>query len=528
MDHGSDRFLGQLIGGRYRVHAKLIRGGMGWIYRATQEPLGREVALKVLRREYLDDTTAVRRFEKEAMAISRLNHPHIVTIYDFGRTEDGELFIAMEYLNGRSLREVLDDDGKLPHDRALKIIEGIVSGLVEAHRLGIMHRDLKPENVMLLEQYDRDFVKILDFGLARSIEESQQLTQQDMIPGTPNYIPPERVNGLADDLRSDLYSLGAMWFELVCGEIPFDGSTSIKIIVKHLQEPPPRPTERGASMPAAAEELILRLLAKRPEERPDSAEQLLTLLHELSSAGWVVRSATQVASRATHVPDLSLFGEEDLEIPDLNFASALGLDELEKELSEEVPIALTKKKNTATRSLVPVDTSMDAVVRLTKVKSTTEPDRAPIQSIAEAAGALGMSRSVEDVARNMVRFLSSRFDSVAVVDRRETGIRVIDAAGLDNFDDAALLFGEAGMLWDLVERGEAYYGPPLRTPEWTRFYVGVVRRVPGGMLLAALKRDGQPALLVYADHESETLRDDLKDAATLLREAAAALTVLSF
>ena len=532
MSPRKDRLIGRTIGGRYYVEEKLVRGGMGWIYRATQKPLDREVALKVLRREYLDDDTAVARFEEEAVAISRLNHPHIVTIFDFGRTDDGELFIAMELIRGRSLRQVLEADGKLSNSRAFNVIEGITAGLVEAHRQGIMHRDLKPENVMLLENHDSDFVKILDFGLARSIEDTRNLTQQDMIPGTPNYIAPERVNGVASDLRSDLYSLGALWFELLTGKIPFDDATSIKIIVKHLQEPAPKPSEHGAdpALPPVVEDLILQLMAKKPEERPDSASALLDILHSFqTSSGWVVRSATQVAARATHVPDLSIFNDS-VEIPDLNFASALGLDELAKLTTDvEAPIALTKKKSKATRSHVPVDTSDAAVVLLTQVKASIPKEREPIESIAEAAGFLGRARSIDDVAVTMSRFLLSRFDRAAVLDlrdRQQTLPSLLTAVGIE--PGALAYFNETPEIWSTVERGEAYYGPPLSGAQWTRFYVGVSGHVPGGFLLAALKRDGLPALLIYADHDDSALHDDLKDAATLLREAAAALTVLSF
>lgn len=532
-----DPLLGHTVAGRYHVVRKLSQGGMGAIYLATQQPLGREVALKVLLNTVAHDETAVQRFEQEARAVSRLRHPHIITLYDFGRTEDGRLFIAMEFLDGESLRDAVQKAGRLPYRRALHVVKGIVSGLAEAHRLGIMHRDLKPENVMLVNQAgDPDFVKMLDFGLARSVaaqETDARLTQQNTIPGTPAYLPPERAAGVDDDLRSDLYSLGALWFELLCGRPPFDGDSAIKIIVRHMQEPAPSPRAAGAdpALPPAMEALVSRLLEKQPERRPESAEALLKELLGLeSSDSWTVASATQVAARATHVPRLSALAleEEEDALGELGELGELRFEPLSLAELDEEPIALTRRKGPPAGAPAANDTSEAAVVLLTRVKAPQPPARAPLTSIAEAASRVGGAKNLLDVAQVLVDYLRSRFERVAVVDRRFPPSRVLDAFGTTTGDDTARAFDQNDALWQLVARGEAYYGPALQGPAWSAFYSALSGQAPGGMLVAALKRDGAPAFLVYAAHASPQLHPELKDAATLLKEAAAALTVLSF
>jgi serine/threonine protein kinase len=535
----TDPLVGTMLAGRYRVLRPLQQGGMGAIYAASQEPLGREVALKVLKDAYAGDATAIGRFEKEARAVSRLGHPHIVTIFDFGHTDDGQLFLAMELLRGRSLRQVLDAERRIGWRRSVRIVRGIVMGLVEAHRNGIMHRDLKPENVMLVEQAgDPEFVKLLDFGLARTVKsdpnaDESQLTQQNMIPGTPNYISPERVNGVANDLRSDLYSLGAMWFELLTGQLPFPAETSIKIIVRHLQDPAPRASQHGAEaeLPAAVDNLIYQLMSKRPDDRPDSAQALLATLNSLDELdAWAVASASQIHKEATQTPDVSGWASE--QSVDFDFAPITGgalssLAMLEHEEQSE-PIELTVRKGEVSSAPPPSDTSEAAVVLLTRVKAPKQVPRKALHSIADAATQLSQARTVNEVSRVTIDYLRSRYTRAAVVDLRKHPLRVVECWGTAPVAEVEAAFAGAPRLMDTVSSGEAYYGPPIAGADWDALHKRISGGRPGGVLLAALRRNKRPALLVYADHDGGELFTDLSDAARLLKEIAAALTTMRF
>ncbi len=328
-----DALIGRVVADRYEVLRKLNQGGVGAVYLAMQRPLDRPVALKVLLKKHADDPTAIRRFEKEAAAVARLAHAHIVTLYDFGSTDVGDLYIAMELLRGQSVRELLDAAGYITWERSLHIMLGVTRALVAAHAQKIAHRDLKPENIMLVESNgDLDFAKVLDFGLARSITatEGPQITRHDVIPGTPAYMSPERANGVSDDPRSDLYALGAMWFELLVGEPPFPGETSIKVILRHVHETPRRPSQAQPAnpVPSFVDELVLRLLEKSPDARPPSARALLDELSAIERpAGWHVGHGADVARRGDHDTDLRAFSAAAstlLDTDDITFAVEAG------------------------------------------------------------------------------------------------------------------------------------------------------------------------------------------------------------
>lgn len=342
-----DPYVGRVIAGRYQIERKLNQGGMGAVYLAIQRPLDRPVALKVLLRRHDDDKTAALRFEKEARAVSRLAHPHVVTLHDFGSTEAGELYIAMEYLQGQSLRELLDEAGAMGWDRALHVMRGVAAALTAAHGAGIVHRDLKPENVMLVARSgDVDFPKVLDFGLARSIEPDNKtpITQRDVIPGTPAYMSPERASGVSDDPRSDLYSLGAMWFELLTGRPPFEGESSIKVILRHIHETPPAPSQRApaAHIPQAIDLLVLSLLEKHPDRRPASAADLLEQIDALARPqGWHVSSTERLGRRSGNDDDLSGFADAVGDLDDLSFSLADAL--ADEDGAEPVPLVAVKR-----------------------------------------------------------------------------------------------------------------------------------------------------------------------------------------
>ena len=277
-------WIGRKVAGRYRVVEELSRGGMGAVFLAVQEPLERKVALKIMLPGPAADAGARRRFIQEAQALSRIPHRNIVTIFDFGEVDGGSLFIAMENVEGQNLRELLRARTTVPWQDTIPVFIGIARALSIAHSANILHRDLKPENVMLVGgRCTTDDVRLLDFGLARTLDSSEQLTQVNAIPGTPNYIAPERVVSRADDPRSDLYSMGAIWFELLTGRLPFAGETMAAILLAHIQQALPTFAEVGSDgvAPPEVEGMVRRLLAKRAEERWANADELLEELLEL-------------------------------------------------------------------------------------------------------------------------------------------------------------------------------------------------------------------------------------------------------
>jgi serine/threonine protein kinase/tetratricopeptide (TPR) repeat protein len=264
--------VGTDIEGRYRIVRQLGEGGMGVVYLATQIQIERSVAVKVVREDIASDSRTVRRFLAEARACSALHHPNVVTVHDFGRTETGILYLVMEYLAGHSLSHWLAL-GPMSAAQAAGLGVQICSGLQAAHGAGIIHRDLKPDNVMLCQAEGfGNLVKLLDFGIARSLR-SEGGTEPGMVIGTPEYMSPEQAFGKTLDARSDLYSLGILLYQMVCGRVPFDSEDPIAILVSHRQDPPPSMRGPGTpDLPAEFERLVLKLLSKDPADRPPSAE----------------------------------------------------------------------------------------------------------------------------------------------------------------------------------------------------------------------------------------------------------------
>jgi len=277
---------GTLIAGRYRVEGVIGLGGFGAVYRCTQLNMNQVVAVKILRSEHLTSVEHVKRFTREAQAVSKLKHPNTIHIFDFGAHEDGALFLAMEYLEGETLGHRLDRTGTMSWETLLHIMIQVCHSLTEAHNMPLVHRDLKPENIMLLPVAgDPNFVKLLDFGIAKiqSKETSpsqSQLTESGMIMGTPTYMSPEQAKGDPIDGRSDLYSLGIMMYEALTGRPPFQGDTPMTVLVAHIKDPPAAMPRDGsiAHVPASVERAVLKCLEKDPDQRPQSALALVELL----------------------------------------------------------------------------------------------------------------------------------------------------------------------------------------------------------------------------------------------------------
>ena len=274
----ADSMIGRWILGQYVVRQKLGEGGMGVVYLADQPSVGRQAVIKMLHPELLRDPEVAPRFEVEARAASQLNHPHIITIYNYGAMEDGALYLAMEYCEGVSLEEAIRQ-GPFSSERTVGVGVMIADALAEAHRHGVVHRDLKPSNIML-EQKGRhsDFAKVLDFGIAKV--EGLKMTKTGMMIGTPQYMSPEQLRGESLDGRADLYSLGVMLYEMVAGKLPFESDTLAGFMHKHLNEVPRAPTSVSPQLniSRALESVILRCLEKDPARRIADAEELGAVL----------------------------------------------------------------------------------------------------------------------------------------------------------------------------------------------------------------------------------------------------------
>jgi serine/threonine-protein kinase len=283
----ADPLVGRVVaGGRYQIVSVLGQGGMGTVYRALQKPLDRMVVLKLIHPELTRDAGAVGRFQREMKVTVAIEHPNTVRVYDFGEI-DGQPFLAMEHLDGRSVRAVLDAEGAFAPARLASVGIGVANALGAAHAAGIVHRDLKPENVMLVDAYGQpDFVKVLDFGIARPPEgEVGFKTATGVLLGTPAYMSPEQCSGAAVDGRSDLYALGVMLYEMATGRPPFVGNSFTALLIAHTSAAPPPLAGRARDLPVPIEQLITRLLAKSPDDRPATAEEIVRVLAPFARAG---------------------------------------------------------------------------------------------------------------------------------------------------------------------------------------------------------------------------------------------------
>lgn len=295
MDRGEveDPMVGQVLDGRWVIEDKIGEGGMGSVYRGSQKSVNRTVAIKTLRPALVSNTEFVDRFFREAKIATTINHPHCVTILDFGQTDDEVLYLAMEFLEGLPLADRLEQ-GQIALNQALKIGEQIAAALEAAHAQNIIHRDLKPDNVFLQSTAGVDVhIKLLDFGIAKDTGSQTQYTRTGQIFGTPNYMSPEQCSGEPLDGRADLYSLGCILYEMFCGKPPFDAASSMAILMAHVTEQP-KPPSQLAPVPPQVEALIMKLLAKQREDRFINAtavrQHIAQLRAELEGQAAIARS----------------------------------------------------------------------------------------------------------------------------------------------------------------------------------------------------------------------------------------------
>ena len=278
-DSGSTRLaMGTRFAGRYEILAILGAGGMGMVYKARDADLNDVVALKMLRPGMMIDAEQLDRLKSELKLARRITHPNVLRTFDFGDFQ-GVPYISMEYVRGLTLRYLLQQTGRLPFSAALRIARQLCMGLDAAHQVGVIHRDIKPENI-IIEQSGN--AKLMDFGIARPARRADPgHTQPGTFLGTPNYASPEQLSGMELDQRSDIYSTGILLCEMFCGKLPFSGGSTMELYVAHLQQRPIKPSELWPDVPRPLEDVILKCLEKRPEDRYASAADLLVALSGL-------------------------------------------------------------------------------------------------------------------------------------------------------------------------------------------------------------------------------------------------------
>jgi beta-lactam-binding protein with PASTA domain len=296
----SDTLIDTIFDDRYRIVRKLGSGGMATVYLAEDQELGRRVAIKILNERHANDDQFVERFRREAKNAAGLSHPNVVSIYDRGEAE-GTYYIAMEHLGGRNLKELIAARGPAPVHTTVEIARQVLAALAHAHKNDVVHRDIKPHNIMVDD--DRR-VKVTDFGIARA--GASQMTEAGSIVGTAQYLSPEQARGTMVDRRSDLYSVGVVLYELLTGKVPFTGDSPVEIAMKHLSETPPAPSELNPEVPRELDLIVMRALAKDPDRRYQSAEEmdadLARIAGGLGVSSETEEAATQIIAGANAMP----------------------------------------------------------------------------------------------------------------------------------------------------------------------------------------------------------------------------------
>jgi serine/threonine-protein kinase len=291
----ADELIGRVIAGKLRIETLVGAGAMGSVYRAQHLALKKAVAIKVMKVHGATDRKYAQRFKREAKAASRLDHPNTIRLLDFGQEPDGLLYIAMELIEGRSLAQVILEEWPLPAERIVGILSQALAGLAKAHEIAIIHRDLKPENILLVKETDDEgqaveIAKVCDFGVAKFVEDGPPdeipppmathsstqttLTLHGMTVGTPAYMSPEQALGDRTDVRSDIYQMGVLLFQLLTRRVPFEAATAIKVMLKQIEEPPPLPSTLVEGIDPRLEAICLKALRKKPGQRHQSAREM--------------------------------------------------------------------------------------------------------------------------------------------------------------------------------------------------------------------------------------------------------------
>lgn len=308
----NDSLVGQTLAEKYSIEELIKSGGMGSVYRGKHVLMDKTVAVKVLRTSLAVDDVVVARFSREAKAASRISHPHAVSVTDFGESENGVVFLVMEYLDGQTLKEIIKHEGPMPLSRATEIVRQVAGALDAAHAQGVVHRDLKSDNIMLSETNGGDWAKVLDFGIAKIQEpegtRDHDITAPNLVIGTPQYMSPEQCSQTGPiDARSDVYSLGVILFEMLAGRVPFTGESPTVIMMKQVQDAPPSILEARPDLPAAIGGLVERALAKQPADRFQTAgelsEELLAIAADAPAVTALPPTPDTVANEPVKIED---------------------------------------------------------------------------------------------------------------------------------------------------------------------------------------------------------------------------------
>jgi serine/threonine protein kinase len=305
-----DPLLGETLAEKYLVEQLIKRGGMGSVYRGKHVMMDKTVAIKVLRPSLAGDDVVVARFSREAKAASRISHPHAVSVTDFGEAESGVVFLVMEYLDGRTLKDLIRSEGPMTLERTVEIIRQVSGALDAAHQQGVIHRDLKSDNIMLSQTNGGDWAKVLDFGIAKIQQpegaRDNDITAANLVIGTPQYMSPEQCSQAGPiDARSDVYSLGVIVFEMLAGRVPFTGDSLTVIMMQQVRDEPPSVLEARPDLPASIDNLIKKALAKQPADRFQTAGELSEALTQAADEAGEAASATvapEVADTVSSTP----------------------------------------------------------------------------------------------------------------------------------------------------------------------------------------------------------------------------------
>src|SRR6266850_910404 len=312
----NDSLVGQTLAGKYLIEEIIKSGGMGSVYRGKHVLMDKTVAVKVLRPSLAVDNVVVARFSREAKAASRISHPHAVSVTDFGESENGIVFLVMEYLDGRTLKDIIRSEGPMALDRAVEIVRQVSGALDAAHQQGVIHRDLKSDNIMLSQTNGGDWAKVLDFGIAKIQQpegvRDHDITAANLVVGTPQYMSPEQCSQTQPlDARSDIYSLGVIIYEMLAGRVPFTGESPTMIMMQHVQDTPPSVLATRPDLPMPVDGMITRALAKDPADRFQTAGELFAAL--AAAAGEEVGAAPRSMETVTSVPVTPVADEPDEE-----------------------------------------------------------------------------------------------------------------------------------------------------------------------------------------------------------------------